>query len=316
MKISLKFFVVTLLLVGACQSHRWALVTTYPHPHAPAFVSIVFVNSRSGWGLTTSQLLKTDDGGKTWNEELSDETKSFYALQFVNASTAFIAGTQRLSFGHVPAVVRTKDGGKSWQESSVPVSTKKHKQPIGFQSIDFIDDRVGWIAGNGLIARTGNGGDSWEIQRDNGSEVIFGVDALTPQVVLAVGTNGHILRTIDGGQNWIQGPPVTSEHLTRIRTFAEVTWVLGRNGTVLRSVDRGETWQRIHVNTTEDLMDIYVTDRHAWIVGTRGVILGRDRTGMWLRENAPIDKDLVTLFFLNSEGWIGGAQQTLLHLQE
>lgn len=305
------------VLFYSCQPQRWALLSTYPHPHAPGFLSIVFVDSNNGWGLTTSALLRTDDGGKTWSQQLSDETKTFYALQFVSLSTGFIVGTQRLSNGNTPVILRTLDAGKSWHESSFTVSSSEPRQPLGFQSIDFVDERVGWAAGFGLIAHTIDGGELWEIQRDtHNSEIIFAVDALTQQVVVAVGNNGLVLRTLDGGRNWIPEKPVTSERLLRIRTFGEVSWIVGGNGTVLRSVDRGETWRQIHLNTTADLRDIYMKDTEAWIVGTRGLILHRDKTDNWFPENTPTDRDLNTLFFLRREGWIGGAQQTLLRLRE
>src|SRR5262245_17776311 len=103
------------LLIGGLlyswQASRWGLLNTFPHPHAPPFLTLAFADSQRGWGLTTSQLLETTDGGKTWTEQLSDETKTFYALQFVNYSTGFIVGTQRLSDGRATLILRTEDGG-------------------------------------------------------------------------------------------------------------------------------------------------------------------------------------------------------------
>src|SRR5262249_7119522 len=62
--------------------------------------------------------------------------------------------------GHGGRIERTDDGGLTWKPQRV-----EHGAEI-LNSIYFIDDRQGWVAGTGgLVLRTSKGGQNWEITK-------------------------------------------------------------------------------------------------------------------------------------------------------
>lgn len=64
--------------------------------------------------------------------------------------------------------------------------------------------------------------------------------------VLAVGTHGTILRSLDAGKSWKQAAAPVSADLTTVRFSGPgVAWALGHDGVVLRSADGGAIWTRV-----------------------------------------------------------------------
>ena len=77
-------------------------------------------------------------------------------------------------------------------------------QPTSNQmvSLDFIDDKTGWSVGEyGTILKTTDGGINWRIIEIPLLQDLSDVNCPTAGVVYAVGTDGHIIKSIDGGQS-------------------------------------------------------------------------------------------------------------------
>jgi hypothetical protein len=51
-----------------------------------------FLNNKEGWSAAGYKFLNTNDGGETWNEELTPESTIVYDLQFVDQYTGFACG--------------------------------------------------------------------------------------------------------------------------------------------------------------------------------------------------------------------------------
>jgi hypothetical protein len=68
----------------------------------------------------------------------------------------------------------------------------------------------------------------------------------------AVGNKGTILRTSDGGQNWISQSSGTTKYLCGVSfTDANNGTAVGENGTILRTTDGGVTFVEEESNQTE-----------------------------------------------------------------
>jgi photosystem II stability/assembly factor-like uncharacterized protein len=68
------------------------------------------------------------------------------------------AGTKLVAVGQRGHIVISSDGGASWKQAPAPVSSD-------LTAVFFIDDRQGWVVGHdGVILRTTDGGDKWELQ--------------------------------------------------------------------------------------------------------------------------------------------------------
>jgi hypothetical protein len=90
-----------------------------------------------------------------------------------------------------------------------------------------------------------------------------------------VGDNGTILKTINGGENWISQTIGTTNYLSGV-SFKDAFngIVVGNYGTILKTTNGGETWQAQSGGTTNSLTDVSFSDaNNVTIVGYEGIIL-------------------------------------------
>lgn len=131
-----------------------------PLVEVPALVSVQFVNSLDGWGVTETQIVRTNDGGITWyNVTPPAVTEAGYqaALALTDNNHAWLL----LPNENNGMLHRTADGGLSWTSAPVP-----------FRGADlrFLDADNGWAladlgvaAGSNAVAvyQTSDGGGTW-----------------------------------------------------------------------------------------------------------------------------------------------------------
>jgi photosystem II stability/assembly factor-like uncharacterized protein len=97
----------------------------------------------------------------------------------------------------------------------------------------------------------------------------------------AVGDDGIVLRTLDGGRTWTALPPPTRAALRAVATTPEAVWIGGEAGALLRSTDQGETWQSLDSGTTEWIIAadgrgdhvVVATEPGTLLAGTAGAAL-------------------------------------------
>ena len=147
------------------------------------------------------------------------------------------------------------------------------------------DGRHVWAVGdNGTILATTDGGVSWQPQTSHTTEGLNSVAffnaqrfwALQPdpecfpgepcppvdaQHGWAVGDDGTILATADGGASWQPQTSNTTEHLLSVGFVdAQRGWAVGENGTILATADGGASWQPQTSNTTKHLYSVGFVD--------------------------------------------------------
>lgn len=173
--------------------------------------------------------------------------------------------------------------------------------PVKSQSIyefgiKFANDTTATLVGaDGVILNTKDGGTTWTQQESNTTNVLYCIDITykiysinSPQRIpinIAVGENGIILRSINGGYTWNTLESGTLNHLRGVHSTVSTQSVIicGDSGTVLYSNDAGETFTGEISQTYENLYaagyspDIVMASRLSarvvLIVGDNGTIL-------------------------------------------
>ena len=100
----------------------------------------------------------------------------------------------------------------------------------------FIDESTGWICGSsGYIAKSTDGGDTWNTQVTNTEIYIQDVTFVDENNGWAVGRSGLILSTTDGGSTWVVDENPSSDHLLKV-DFVNLLegWAVGSNGTIVK----------------------------------------------------------------------------------
>ncbi|MBR9974583.1 MAG: hypothetical protein KFF77_03300 [Bacteroidetes bacterium] len=154
------------------------------------------------------------------------------------------------------------------------------------------------------------------------NQIINGIFSVSNQLAIAVGSNGTIIGTSDGGNTWSSGTSGTTKNLRKVfvsgLTIPTIT-VVGDDGTILRSTNVGVTWTPWTSGVTLDLHDIFVHDptngTTMTIVGESGVILWTNNGGQnWILRLSPLPKNLNGVFFKTLlEGFAVGDDGTILH---
>lgn len=253
---------------------------------------IYFRNDDNGYLVAGRVMFKTVDGGKSWQEFVPLESRSFnggtpefLSIRFTGKKDGFIIGSILKEFdGEIRVVdslvLKTSDGGETWRRISVPFSKEIY-------NLDFVNDDYGWIVGDdGMILATVNGGLTWKIQKTplgpikdkKTKPALYSVDFRDKKEGYAVGGYGTILRTDNGGETWDVVKTAYPETFLRVN-FAndENGWIVGYNGTILRSSDKGRTWLKQDSKTNKNLYGLFMTKKYGWAVGEKGAILKYDR---------------------------------------
>ena len=195
-----------------------------PLVEAPALVSIQFINSLDGWGVTETQVVRTNDGGITWySVSPPGVTEAGYSVyvDFLDAGHAWVQVPDYDNYPNGGTLYRTTDGGITWVSNSSPFSTAE---------ITFLDPDNGWaLAGLGVAAgsnavaiyQSKDGGVTWTQKYVNnptnasasGSLPFGGLKSgIAPLdmetawvygVTYSMGTP-YLFRTDDGGRNWTE----------------------------------------------------------------------------------------------------------------
>jgi len=205
--------------------------------------SIFFLDPQNGWAVgEQGVIIHTTNGGKTWEKQKSPVPFFHMKVYFATALKGWIASEQT-------HILHTNDGGKTWGIQF------KDKDAI-LKSISFCDPLHGWAVGEyGFIYHTRNGGVTWQKQGGEfvvseetgdveGGTFLFDVLAVDPQTAWAVGIDGYVIKTVDGGKTWKEvatGAPETQ--LFCVASDRAGTVLVGGSGTFLSSTDKGRTWK-------------------------------------------------------------------------
>lgn len=85
--------------------------------------------------------------------------------------------------------------------------------------------------------------------------------------------SGLILRTTDGGENWVVQISGIPSNLLGVKAVnAKHAWVVGLNGVILHTENGGRRWQRDASNTTSPLRAVTFHASDGWAVGRDSMI--------------------------------------------
>jgi photosystem II stability/assembly factor-like uncharacterized protein len=193
-----------------------------PLIETPALITLQFFNSLDGWGVTETQIVRTNDGGVTWyNVTPPSLTETGYqvVLSLTDNLHAWALLPDLANYPNSGTLYRTADGGLSW--TSFPV-------PFSGADLRFLDAENGWAladlgvgAGSNAVAvfQTTDGGATWAQKFTNDPNLAGAGDSLplgglkagiapvNMQTAFVYGVTyapgaPYLFRTDDGGATW------------------------------------------------------------------------------------------------------------------
>lgn len=195
-----------------------------PLIESPSLISITFLNSLDGWGVTETQIVRTNDGGITWyNVTPPNVTETGFDVD------TFVLDNDHV-WVHMPNFDNYPNSGFLYQTSDSGMTWTTSNSPFSRGHLRFLDANNGWVladlgvgAGSNAVAvhQTTDGGATWTqtyINDPNNSNagdslplggLKFGIEprdmtsAWVHGVVYAPGT-AYLYRTSNAGQVWEQ----------------------------------------------------------------------------------------------------------------
>ncbi|MCK6621651.1 MAG: M28 family peptidase [Calditrichaceae bacterium] len=176
----------------------------------------------------------------------------------------------------------------------------------------------GWLASDGKIFGTADGGQNWSVQYTNaGGSSIWSVFPLDGQTAWAVGDGGLILKTSNGATWQTQSSPSGNFLLGVYFRTPDLGWICGDFGVILKTTNGGATWSQKSTPTSNRLYDIYfASDTEGWAVGRSGAIIRTTNGGeTWTSQQGGTASRLYGVHFLTptngfAVGWDGRVLRT------
>jgi photosystem II stability/assembly factor-like uncharacterized protein len=170
---------------------------------------VCYADSNMGVAVGESgTILRTTDGGLTWNNHSIETETSFNDVSFCNAKNGLVVGGPRPSWLDIPGpgiVLSTTDGGDSW------VTKYLFSGWGGFWGVQFLPEsepNVDIVVGfdnnwAGFILTSSDYGDHW-VQSIVSSPLLYGICFADANNGWVVGAAGTILHTTNGGVTFVE----------------------------------------------------------------------------------------------------------------
>ncbi len=145
---------------------------------------------------------------------------------------------------------------------------------------------------------------------------LFAVATPSEERFVAVGEDGVMITSTDGGATWGETTIAEGVWLLDVAFVGpEVGWTVGRAGAVLRTEDGGRTWQDRSAHVAENLHAVWVeAPCQVWVAGSDGRILRTSDCGhSWHSCRLAYDGVVRRLFFQGTTGWAAGDHGMILH---
>jgi|GEM_PF-6482808 len=214
-------------------------------------------------------ILRTTDGGTTWQTLSGVTSFDLSSVAFADSLHGFVCGTDQ-------TLAATTDGGTTWEKRQVTESVFLKRVRFGSSTFGLMVG--GSLVPTSIILRTSDGGTTWEKRPAPTNQSLNAVFVLDTLNAWAVGTNGVVVHSSDGGENWTLQRSDTGEFPAFHGELRGVYFhdklnglVVGDDQRILRTSNGGATWDSIRTVafSLRDYYDVAFTDpMRGYIVGS------------------------------------------------
>ncbi|MBK9331968.1 MAG: T9SS type A sorting domain-containing protein [Ignavibacteria bacterium] len=248
-------------------------------------ISMHFVNERLGWAnawifnpepgeYPGTLLLKTTNGGDTWESEIFPDTNEFYGtVYYLDSLNGFIGGSPQF-------ILYTANGGQSWTDA---ISDSNGFNGFPVNHITFLNRDTGYATGGvqdiaGIVWKTVNKGRNWA-PVPTGPNAVNDIYIFHPDTAICLTGDfkfgASFYRT---NNNWLTSFNVNLGYVGmalsidfRKRNDGWIT--IGYLGKIFRSVNSGDNWTKLEIPDSSAIFDIqFIDTTYGWCVGDHGSV--------------------------------------------
>ena len=188
---------------------------------------------------------------------------------FRNNEEAIICGRDGIKTGLITNIEKGSDWKYPWNDDN---------HSFGMYHINFADSLHGYIAGFGAIYKTIDGGKTWDFTSAK-NDYFTATEWFSATEGVAIGWEGSILRTENGGEDWdiIRNANKLAQKKIYLKSLAQNNSselvAAGEKGCILYSNDKGRNWKEFKHFTYTDFESVAFYDKNTFfVVGDAGRI--------------------------------------------
>lgn len=212
-----------------------------------------FLDKNVGYFLSDYELWKTVDGGDDWikveglRAAIDIERDSVDGVFFLDEQNGWVVGGSfSVNDGRKGIIFKTSDGGQNWNrqviaEENKIAEAKGNRWDI--RRINFLNEKVGWAVGYGVVLQTSNGGAEWRII-DSFEGIFEGIHFFdSSSGIIRERLPEASFFTIDAGKTWspLQLPKGSIEGSFLINKKKEII-LCNSNGQILALEAKSFSW--------------------------------------------------------------------------
>jgi photosystem II stability/assembly factor-like uncharacterized protein len=267
----------------------WARVEVTRGPDVDLKLARVrFADRERGWVFgEMGALYATTDGGGSWARQRVPTRRLLLGAAFLDAQRGWLVGAGS-------TLLQTSDGGATWREGRIETAPPRPSADSVRRSIDSVRPSA-----DSAPARPSTGASS----------------AQSP----ASSVQGGAVRDDGTRDSGTRRPEASVRLNAVSFADARRGWAVGAEGAVLATLDGGRTWRAQESGTRSDLFDVkFFDEREGWAVGGDGVAIHTtDGGAMWRAEPTGTPHALERLFFKGrARGWAAGFGGTVVAFKE
>lgn len=122
--------------------------------------------------------------------------------------------------------------------------------------------------------------------------------------IIAVDHYGKIIKTTDGGNEWVKLKTDILENLYSVYfTSVDIGWAVGSNGTIIKTTNGGETWNYQTSGSNRQLNSLFFIDENrGWAVGSyRNLLQTIDGGATWENQLTEANLNFIEDIYFTSE---------------
>jgi photosystem II stability/assembly factor-like uncharacterized protein len=315
------FLLLTILNAAAINCFSQDVWTsTRVGPSGQDLNTVYFLDTKRGWvGGDNGFLSRTDDGGRTWVQQVVGTTAAINDIYFRDKEDGFLLAGD--------TIFVTRDSGIRWTQSRQFAPPEFDGASVELYSVRFPSKKRGWVVGSiskrdqvidSIVVRTEDGGDTWQRQRAPSKFELIHLDFDNERRGWIAGAGGTILKTDDGGLTWSPQKSGVTGTIYHVDVRDEKRgWAVGERGLILRTDDGGDRWEQINLEKRSTLLSVqFITDDEGWAVGRAGTILRSSDGGRtWIQQESSTKQNLYALHFNKKIGWAVGGDGIVLRYE-
>lgn len=235
---------------------NWLTVTSGTTTY---LTSLHFINSLTGWVCgDKGVIIKTTDGGISWVQQAESPYRTLYSIFFISEKMGWTCGS-------IGDLMTTTNGGTEWKiVSGLPITT--------LYSVHFINEMRGRICGEYIYINSYDGGVTWYVQSNNSQYLnwVYFTNEMTGWLVNGV----NLSKSTDGGVTWFNLAASNTNINKFNAPSIDTLYGCSASGEIIKSINGGTNWIMPDKFISRELRSIYfINNKTGWVVGQDGVIL-------------------------------------------